>query len=64
MYCVVAGEMQVSREGQVLSKMPAGRVFGELAILYNCTRTASIQGISQNYSHMYANASRSTAAQH
>jgi hypothetical protein len=24
--------------------MGPGRVFGELAILYNCTRTASIKG--------------------
>ena len=37
--------MQVSREGHVLSRMERGKVFGELAILYNCTRTASIKGL-------------------
>jgi hypothetical protein len=28
----------------VLGKMGPGKAFGELAILYNCTRTASIRG--------------------
>jgi len=27
--------------------MGPGRVFGELAILYNCTRTASIKGLKK-----------------
>jgi cGMP-dependent protein kinase len=43
-WCISEGELQVSREGTVLGKMGPGRVFGELAILYNCTRTASVQG--------------------
>ena len=36
--------MEVSKHGKLLTTMGPGRVFGELAILYNCTRTASIKG--------------------
>ena len=36
--------MEVSREGKFLSVLPPGKVFGELAILYNCKRTATIKG--------------------
>jgi len=38
------GELEVTKGGQKLSVMSAGKVFGELAILYNCTRTATVQG--------------------
>ncbi|XP_059098241.1 cGMP-dependent protein kinase, isozyme 2 forms cD5/T2-like isoform X2 [Tigriopus californicus] len=37
------GKVEVSREGKFLSILPAGKVFGELAILYNCKRTATIK---------------------
>ncbi|CAD6192776.1 unnamed protein product [Caenorhabditis auriculariae] len=46
LFVVAEGELQVSREGQLLGKMRAGTVMGELAILYNCTRTASVQALS------------------
>ena len=36
------GELQVSKEGKILGALSPGRAFGELAILYNCTRTASV----------------------
>ncbi len=36
--------MEVSKHTKLLTTMGPGRVFGELAILYNCTRTASIKG--------------------
>ncbi len=36
--------MEVSKHSKVLTTIGPGRVFGELAILYNCTRTASIKG--------------------
>ncbi len=36
--------VEVSKQGKILTTMGPGRVFGELAILYNCTRTASIKG--------------------
>ena len=35
------GKVEVSRDGKFLSILPPGKVFGELAILYNCKRTAT-----------------------
>lgn len=45
--CIVfsEGRVEVSRENKYLSTMTSGKVFGELAILYNCKRTATIKGI-------------------
>lgn len=40
------GKVEVSKEGKVMHTMNPGRVFGELAILYNCTRTATIKAIT------------------
>ena len=40
------GDVQVTKGGQVRSTMGPGKVFGELAILYNCTRTATIKALS------------------
>ncbi|XP_026756217.2 cGMP-dependent protein kinase, isozyme 2 forms cD5/T2 isoform X1 [Galleria mellonella] len=37
------GRVEVSRENKYLSTMAPGKVFGELAILYNCKRTATIK---------------------
>ncbi|XP_059098245.1 cGMP-dependent protein kinase, isozyme 2 forms cD4/T1/T3A/T3B-like isoform X6 [Tigriopus californicus] len=42
-YVMEEGKVEVSREGKFLSILPAGKVFGELAILYNCKRTATIK---------------------
>lgn len=44
LYVSAEGEFQVIKEDKVLGRMGAGKAFGELAILYNCTRTASIRG--------------------
>ena len=41
---IAAGKVEVSKDGKTLHEMNPGKVFGELAILYNCTRTASIKG--------------------
>ncbi|KAL1115701.1 hypothetical protein AAG570_005991, partial [Ranatra chinensis] len=41
--CFSEGEVIVSRENKYLSTLAPGKVFGELAILYNCKRTATIQ---------------------
>uniref|UniRef100_A0A7E4ZST1 cGMP-dependent protein kinase n=1 Tax=Panagrellus redivivus TaxID=6233 RepID=A0A7E4ZST1_PANRE len=46
LFVVAEGQLQVSREGQALGKIGPGTVMGELAILYNCTRTASVQAIT------------------
>lgn len=41
------GEFEVIKDGKILGIMGAGKAFGELAILYNCKRTASIRGMLQ-----------------
>lgn len=41
---VAEGRVEVSRENKYLSTIAGGKVFGELAILYNCKRTATIKG--------------------
>ncbi|XP_012993908.2 cGMP-dependent protein kinase 1 isoform X1 [Esox lucius] len=43
MYIVAAGELLVSQTGQNLRTLTCGDVFGELAILYNCKRTATVK---------------------
>ncbi|CAG2059769.1 unnamed protein product [Timema podura] len=40
------GEFEVIKEDKVLGRMGPGKAFGELAILYNCTRTASIRVVN------------------
>lgn len=37
------GKVEVSRENKYLSTLAPGKVLGELAILYNCKRTATIK---------------------
>ena len=37
------GLVEVTKEGRSLSHIGPGKVFGELAILYNCTRTATVK---------------------
>ncbi|XP_053673638.1 cGMP-dependent protein kinase, isozyme 1-like [Anopheles nili] len=43
LYVSASGEFEVVKDSKVLGVMGPGRAFGELAILYNCTRTASIR---------------------
>jgi Cyclic nucleotide-binding domain len=38
------GKFEIIVNDKVLGILPAGKAFGELAILYNCRRTASIRG--------------------
>lgn len=45
-YVSADGELEVLKNNKVLGKMNAGKAFGELAILYNCTRTASVKALS------------------
>jgi cGMP-dependent protein kinase len=42
-YVMEEGKVEVSRDGKMLSMMVSGKLFGELAILYNCKRTATIK---------------------
>ena len=44
LYVSAAGEYEVIKDGKVLGRLGSGKAFGELAILYNCKRTASIRG--------------------
>ncbi|KAK2530787.1 hypothetical protein Q9233_006006 [Columba guinea] len=39
----IEGKVEVTKEGVKLCTMGPGKVFGELAILYNCTRTATVK---------------------
>ncbi|XP_037101369.1 cGMP-dependent protein kinase 1 isoform X1 [Syngnathus acus] len=43
MYIVAAGELLVSQAGRDLRTLTSGDIFGELAILYNCKRTATVK---------------------
>ncbi|XP_069942431.1 cGMP-dependent protein kinase 1 isoform X2 [Cherax quadricarinatus] len=43
LYIMEEGKVEVSKEGKLLCHMSPGKVFGELAILYNCKRTATIK---------------------
>ncbi|XP_055684144.1 cGMP-dependent protein kinase, isozyme 2 forms cD5/T2 isoform X1 [Lutzomyia longipalpis] len=40
------GRIEVSREGKYLSTLSGAKVLGELAILYNCQRTATITAVN------------------
>ena len=55
MYVMEEGKVEVSREGKFLSVMSAGKLFGELAILYNCQRTATIKGNISVYTGVFSN---------
>ncbi|GLV39476.1 foraging [Carabus blaptoides fortunei] len=46
MYVMEEGRVEVSRENKYLSTLAPGKVLGELAILYNCKRTATIKAAS------------------
>ncbi|KAI1900792.1 hypothetical protein AGOR_G00053520 [Albula goreensis] len=45
-YVLEEGKVEVTKEGQKLCTMDPGKVFGELAILYNCTRTATVTALT------------------
>uniref|UniRef100_A0A0K8ULB5 cGMP-dependent protein kinase n=1 Tax=Bactrocera latifrons TaxID=174628 RepID=A0A0K8ULB5_BACLA len=46
-YVMEEGRVEVSREGKYLSTLSGAKVLGELAILYNCQRTATITAITE-----------------
>ncbi|KAA0200125.1 cGMP-dependent protein kinase [Fasciolopsis buskii] len=53
LYVVAEGVLEVSKQNQLLGRMDVGRAFGELALLYNCNRTASVRGKSSSFrSHL------------
>lgn len=44
LYVPEEGSFEVTKGGMIVNKMKAGETFGELAILYNTKRFASVQG--------------------
>ncbi|XP_062429124.1 cGMP-dependent protein kinase 1-like [Rhea pennata] len=46
MYIVAEGQLSVSQRGRPLRTLGPGDVFGELAILYHCKRTATVRALS------------------
>uniref|UniRef100_H3AQF9 Protein kinase cGMP-dependent 3 n=1 Tax=Latimeria chalumnae TaxID=7897 RepID=H3AQF9_LATCH len=46
MYIVAEGSLLVSQANRLLRKLQKGDVFGELAILYNCKRTATVTAMT------------------
>jgi hypothetical protein len=40
------GEVQVTIRGEHRGTMGPGKLFGELALLYNCTRTATVKALT------------------
>ncbi|KAI2659561.1 cGMP-dependent protein kinase 1 [Labeo rohita] len=45
-YVLEEGLVEVTKGGQKLCTIEPGKVFGELAILYNCTRTATVTALT------------------
>ncbi|KAF7649027.1 hypothetical protein LDENG_00148400 [Lucifuga dentata] len=45
-YVMEEGKVEVTKEAMKLCTMGPGKVFGELAILYNCTRTATVRTVT------------------
>lgn len=47
------GRLEVTKDREVLGEMSGGTVFGELAILYNCKRTATVKGMTLAHTYPY-----------
>ncbi|XP_067879215.1 cGMP-dependent protein kinase 1-like isoform X2 [Heterodontus francisci] len=45
-YVMEEGQVEVTKDNVKLCTMTPGKVFGELAILYNCTRTATVKALT------------------
>ncbi|XP_075934375.1 cGMP-dependent protein kinase 1-like [Anarhichas minor] len=45
-YVLEEGIVEVTKQGKKLCSIGEGKVFGELAILYNCTRTATVTALT------------------
>lgn len=48
LYVSGEGELEVKKGEKILGRMGPGKAFGELAILYNCTRTATITAVTNS----------------
>ncbi|KAI3385501.1 hypothetical protein SNEBB_003401 [Seison nebaliae] len=45
LFVIEDGELEVTKNGRFMTILNSKKVFGELAILYNCTRTASVKAL-------------------
>ncbi|XP_034968236.2 cGMP-dependent protein kinase 2 [Zootoca vivipara] len=45
-FVLAGGRLEVFQQNKLLSSIPVWTAFGELAILYNCTRTASVKAVT------------------
>uniref|UniRef100_A0A4W6FJ81 cAMP-dependent protein kinase type II-alpha regulatory subunit n=1 Tax=Lates calcarifer TaxID=8187 RepID=A0A4W6FJ81_LATCA len=45
-FVLTEGMVEVTKQGKKLCSIGPGKVFGELAILYNCTRTATVTALT------------------
>uniref|UniRef100_A0A673IKC8 cGMP-dependent protein kinase n=1 Tax=Sinocyclocheilus rhinocerous TaxID=307959 RepID=A0A673IKC8_9TELE len=52
LYVLAEGLLEVIQNEKLLGQMRPGTAFGELAILYNCKRTATVKAVTQ--SHIWA----------
>eukprot|EP00063_Salmo_salar_P034628 XP_014009463.1 PREDICTED: cGMP-dependent protein kinase 2-like isoform X2 [Salmo salar] len=52
LYVLADGLLEVMQNGKLLGEMRPRTAFGELAILYNCKRTATVKAVSQ--AHVWA----------
>ncbi|XP_029496623.1 cGMP-dependent protein kinase 2-like [Oncorhynchus nerka] len=52
LYVLADGLLKVTQNGKLLGEMHPRTAFGELAILYNCKRTATVKAVSQ--AHIWA----------
>uniref|UniRef100_A0A8C7DKT3 cGMP-dependent protein kinase n=1 Tax=Oncorhynchus kisutch TaxID=8019 RepID=A0A8C7DKT3_ONCKI len=52
LYVLADGLLEVMQNGKLLGEMRPRTAFGELAILYNCKRTATVKAVSQ--AHIWA----------
>ncbi|KAM9808688.1 cGMP-dependent protein kinase 2 isoform 3-T6 [Syngnathus typhle] len=48
LYVLADGSLQVIQSGKLLSELRPGTAFGELAILYNCKRTATVKAVTES----------------
>lgn len=54
LFVIAYGHCQITTNGEPVNTIGPGKAFGELAILYNCARTASVKGITRSAScHMH-----------
>ncbi|XP_038639137.1 cGMP-dependent protein kinase 2 isoform X1 [Scyliorhinus canicula] len=49
LYVLADGILEVMQNGKLLGQMHPGTAFGELAILYNCKRTATVKAVTESW---------------